>query len=58
MSRNFYCKDKNKLSFDYEKQVWIKNGVYQNCGHKQEMDCRCFGRIHSGEKAVINKNCI
>jgi hypothetical protein len=57
MSRNYYCKDKTKLSYDYEKQVWIKDGKYQNCGHPTEMNCGCYGRKHKDEKAIITEHC-
>lgn len=57
MSREFYCEDKKKLSYDYEKQVWIKDGVYQNCGHPEKMDCGCYGREHKNEVAIITENC-
>jgi hypothetical protein len=49
--------DKKEMSFDYEKQVWIAQGVYQRCGHPESMDCRCYGKIHAGEEAVITDAC-
>ena len=39
------------IYFDYDRQVWVKHGVYQDCGHPKHMDCRCFGRLHKGEHA-------
>ena len=57
MSRLYYSKDKSDYSFDYEKQVWIKGGVYIDCGHPKHMKCNCFGRLHKDEKAVITKDC-
>jgi len=57
MSRNYYCADKAKLSYDYEKQVWIKDGKYVNCGHPEEMNCDCYGRKHNGEVAIITEDC-
>jgi len=57
MSRKYYCKDKNKLSYDYKNQVWIKEGKYLDCGHPETMDCQCYGRLNSGKKAVITKDC-
>ena len=53
MSRLYYSKDKSDYSFDYENQVWIKGGRYQDCGHPKHMNCECFGRKHKGEKAII-----
>lgn len=57
MSRTYYCDDKKKFSYDYDKQVWIKDGVYQDCGHPAEMNCDCYGRIHKGEQAEITDAC-
>lgn len=37
--------------FDYDHQVWVKDGVYQDCQHPDGMNCRCFGRVHAGERA-------
>jgi len=37
--------------YDYEYQAWIENGVYVRCGHPETMDCRCYGKLHEGEKA-------
>ena len=50
-------KDKSDYSFDYENQVWIKGGRYQDCGHPKHMNCKCFGRLHKDEKAIITKDC-
>ena len=52
-----YCKDKSDYSFDYENQVWIKGGKYQDCGHPKHMNCKCFGRLHRNKKAIITKDC-
>jgi len=57
MSRNYYSEDKSKLSFDYDKQVWIINGKYQNCGHPEDMNCNCYGRQHKDETAIITEAC-
>lgn len=57
MSRSYYNPDKSKYSFDYEKQVWIVDGRYKRCGHRPEMQCNCYGRIHEGERAVITSHC-
>ncbi len=57
MSRSCYSDDKMKLSFDYEKQVWIVDGKYQRCGHPETMDCKCYGKEHAGEKATITEHC-
>ena len=39
--------------FDYDNQAWAKDGVYLRCGHPENMDCNCYGRIHAGEKTVV-----
>ena len=57
MTRASYCEDKQKYSYDYENQVWIRDGKYQDCNHPKGMDCNCFGRIHAGEQAVISEAC-
>lgn len=35
--------------YDYKKQMWVIDGVIQNCGHPEDMDCGCYGREHAGE---------
>ncbi len=42
--------------YDYEKQVWVLNGTYQRCGHMDEMNCGCYGKVHAGER-VERKHC-
>ena len=34
--------------YDYEKQVWVKNGKYVKCGHPETMDCQCYGKKYEG----------
>ena len=50
-------KDKSDYLFDYHNQVWIKGGRYQDCGHPKHMNCKCFGRLHKDEKAIITEDC-
>ena len=57
MSRSYISEDKKKLSYDYDLQVWIKEGKYQDCGHPESMSCGCYGRLHKNEKAVITPAC-
>lgn len=55
-----------ELFFDYDRQAWVKDGVYQDCHHPQEgatytdtiqggqrvwPGCQCYGRLHEGERA-------
>jgi hypothetical protein len=35
--------------YDYDRQAWVKDGRYVQCGHPSSMDCRCYGRVHAGE---------
>lgn len=42
------------IYFDYDKQAWVVNGVYQRCGHPEIELCGCYGRHHAGELAVSN----
>lgn len=39
--------------YDYHNQAWVLDGVYQRCGHPEEMDCDCYGRIHAGEHTQL-----
>ncbi len=34
-------KMKKDISFDYRLQVWVKNGIIQNCGHPESMRPGC-----------------
>ena len=36
--------------FDYEKQVLVVDGKYVSCAHPESMKCKCYGKIHAGEK--------
>jgi hypothetical protein len=33
-----------KYEYDYIKQVWLKDGIPQDCGHPQDFGCNCYGR--------------
>lgn len=39
--------------YDYKNQAWVKEGVYIRCGHREENDCKCYGKEHEGEVAFI-----
>ena len=45
------------LHFDYRNQAWIKNGLVVDCGHEDDMDCRCYQRLHAGETHTCNNQC-
>jgi len=38
--------------YDYENQAFVKDGKYVRCGHPENMNCKCYGRLHAGETAV------
>ncbi len=42
---------KEDIWFDYQNQAWVIDGMYNRCGHPEEMACGCYGRIHAGEPA-------
>ena len=35
--------------YDYERQAWVQDGRYVRCGHPEDMNCGCYGRLHAGE---------
>ena len=35
--------------YDYQNQAWVKDGVYQPCGHPDRPNCGCYGAIHAGQ---------
>lgn len=43
--------DDDKLinGYDYDRQVWVKDGKYLHCGHPEEMGCKCYDKEHEGE---------
>lgn len=36
--------------FDYTNQAWVFEGLYETCGHPEDMDCKCYGKEHKGEE--------
>jgi len=51
-SNDLYQGGRLMRGFDYEKQCWVRNGRYLNCGHPENMTCGCYGRAHKGEKTT------
>ena len=43
------------MEYDYDNQAWIVDGKYVKCGHPDSMDCKCYGKIHEGEKVEVEK---
>ena len=35
----------------YERQAWVVDGRYDDCGHPEYMECGCYRRLHAGEQA-------
>lgn len=40
--------------YDYKNQSWVKDGVYQPCGHPDRPICGCYGAIHAGQPIPAN----
>ena len=40
------------FEYDYDNQAWVEDGKYIRCGHPEDMDCQCYGRLHEGEEAA------
>ena len=38
--------------YDYDNQAWVQNGKYVRCGHPEDMNCGCYGRVHEGEETT------
>jgi len=38
--------------FDYDNQAWVLSGEYQDCGHPEDMECKCYGRKNKGKKNI------
>ena len=38
--------------YDYERQAWVVDGRYDDCGHPEHVECVCYGRLHAGEQAT------
>ena len=39
--------------YDYINQAWVIKGIYQKCGHPENMDCNCYGKINQGKKCEV-----
>lgn len=50
------------VQYDYTNQAWLRDGVYQKCGH---LECRyikmyekeCYGSKHEGERGQQCEGC-
>ena len=38
--------------YDYHNHAWVQQGVYIRCGHPNEMNCNCYGKLHEGESTT------
>ncbi len=52
-SSDEYKNGKLVNGFDYDNQVWVRDGKYVPCGHPKSMQCNCYGRLHEGEETTI-----
>jgi hypothetical protein len=41
--------------YDYTNQAWVMDGKYVACGHPDDMNCKCYGKVHEGEPATITR---
>ncbi len=41
-----------RTHYDYERQAWVVDGCYVDCGHLLAQPCRCYGRLHKGEPEI------
>lgn len=39
--------------YDYNNQAWVRDGKYVACGHPDDMECTCYGRVHEGEPCEV-----
>jgi hypothetical protein len=53
-STDLYVAGRLMHGYDYDKQAWVVDGKYVECGHPKTMDCRCYGRIHAGEETKVS----
>lgn len=51
LSEGWRAEGVKRSAFDYTNQAWVVDGAYIRCGHPEEMDCKCFGKLHVGEPA-------
>ena len=52
-SKNEYIDNKLWNGYDYDNQAWVQYGRYLRCGHPDNMDCQCYGKLHAGEKTTV-----
>ena len=38
------------IIYDYDKQSYVRQGRWVDCGHPEDMECECYGRLHHGER--------
>lgn len=43
--------ENTKVFYDYRHQAWIEDERYMRCFHPESMDCKCYGKLHEGERA-------
>ncbi len=45
---------RGNMYYDYQNQAWVHDGKYVRCAHPETMNCKCYGKLHEGEKAVCD----
>ena len=50
---NYYVNRRLMDGYDYKNQAWVQDGKYIRCGHPENMNCECYGRLHEGEETDI-----
>ena len=43
-----------RYGYDYTNQAWVRNGRYVRCGHANQANCKCYGRLHQGEPVAAD----
>jgi len=54
-SQNKYEGGRLINGYDYDNQAWVIGGRYVRCGHPERMQCKCYGRLHEGEKTKVSQ---
>ena len=57
-TRHYMKTEENTIrEYDYEHQAWLVDGKYIKCGHPDEMNCTCYGKLHEGEGYPYHECC-
>ena len=42
------------LYYDYDRQVWVRDDIIQDCGHVHGLRCSCYGRQYAGQSMTTH----